>query len=206
MLKQEYFILSCKGSLTVQFLLGFILILSFVMLFSVMTFTLAVSEVTQYVTYAASRNLFLSHIYKTNQHQAAVDTYNALVSSLHLKKFFKPDLFRITEASDLSVEGLGLNRDFPVSGGEPNLFYGVWTKFIPKVLEVDTIWGGAEENEDFFKTVIGSYLGREPSANECKTFEKNRWKLIKDKIGSISSAVDPAGSYQIFIHGDDNGC
>ena len=57
---QTPFGLSCRGSLTVQFLLGFILILSFVMLFSAMTLTLAVSGVTQYMTYSASRVLFLS--------------------------------------------------------------------------------------------------------------------------------------------------
>jgi hypothetical protein len=199
------FIFSCKGSLTVQFLLGFILILSFVMLFSVMTFALAVSEVTQYITYAASRDLFLSHGSIGDQRAAAIDRYRALVESIHLKKFFQPDLFRITPASDLSGEGLGLNRRFPVSSGEPNLFYGVWTKFIPKVLEVDTIWGGAEENEAFFETTIGSYLGREPTITECEQFNKKRWELISNKIGSIPSARDPAGAYQETVY-HDNGC
>ncbi len=201
-MNQKRFIFSCRGSLTVQFLLGFILILSFVMLFSVMTFTLAVTEVTQYITYAASRDLFLSHGSKGYQRQAAMEKYNDLVSSLHLNKFFKPDLFRITEASDLSGEGLGLNRSFPPASGAPNLFYGVWTKFIPKVLEVDTIWGGTEENEAFFETTIGSYLGREPTITECEQFNNKRWELILDKHGSIpvSSATI---SYQPF---HDNGC
>lgn len=201
----KLFIFSCKGSLTVQFLLGFILILSFVMLFSVMTFALAVSEVTQYITYAASRDLFLSHGSIAYQREAAEKRYKALVEeNIHLKKFFKPDLFRVTPSSDLSAEGLGLNRRFPVSGGEPNLFYGVWTKFIPKVLEVDTIWGEAEENEAFFETTIGSYLGREPTITECEQFNNKRWELISDKISRCSvCAVDPATGYKAF---HDNGC
>ena len=200
---QKYFILSCKGSLTVQFLLGFILILSFVMLFTVMTFTLAVSEVTQYITYSASRALFLSHGSKAYQQKAAMDRYDALISSPHLSKFFQTNLFEITQASDLSSEGLGLNRRFSVSSGEPNMFYGVWTKFIPKVLELDTLWGSTEEDAAFFETVVGSYLGREPTITECEQFNQKRWDFISDEHGGIPSAVDPSGHYKVF---HDNGC
>ena len=133
-----------------------------------------------------------------------MDRYRALTESAHLKKFFNPDLFRITPASDLSAGGLGLNGNFNVSSGKPNLFYGVWTKFIPKVLEVETIWGGTKEREIFFETTIGSYLGREPTMKECERFNDKRWELISDKIGRCSDcAVDPATRYQPF---HDNGC
>ena len=59
LIKSKRFISSSKGSLTVQFLLGFVLILSFMVIFGAMTLTLAVASITQYITYASSRALFL---------------------------------------------------------------------------------------------------------------------------------------------------
>ena len=213
-MKPARFILSCKGNLTVQFLLGFMLILVFVMLFTLMSFTLAVSEITQYVTYAASRSLFLGDGTKGHQQNAARDKYENLISNPPLDKFFRPNMFQIAEPSELRPPDnfLGLNRRFPPTSGAPNLFYGVWTKFIPKVLELDTPWGSTEEDATFFETVVGSYLGREPSKTECEEFDKKRWEFILDIHGSIPEAANPYGDYNGYSDtGDleapsDNGC
>ena len=175
------------------------------MLFSLMTFTLSVSSITQYITYAASRSLFLGGGRRIDQRKLAREKYKALTQSPPFDRFFQADLFRIAAASDLETpdKGMGLNKSFTVSGGEPNLFYGVWTKFIPKVLEVDTVWGNTEEEENFFETAVGSYLGREPTMTECEEFNKKRWEFISRKHGVIPSAVDPSGFYEVF---HDNGC
>lgn len=213
MLSAKHF-LSCRGSLTVQFLLGFVLILIFVMLFSVMTFTLAVSEVTQYITYAASRALFLSSIDKDAQQAAANEKYDFLRRNPPFDKFFQADVIRIAEELSPGT-GLGLNRNFPVLGGDPNLFYGVWTQFVPKVLEVDTLWGSTEEEENFFETAVGSYLGRESTISECKKFIDERWNFIErrlSEIGSDFSSIrmgNPVRSYNGQKGKDnfyDNGC
>lgn len=204
-MKPARFILSCKGNLTVQFLLGFILVLVFVMLFSLMSFTLSVSEITQYVTYAASRSLFLGDGTKGHQQNAAREKYENLIGNPPLDKFFRPDMFQIAEPSELRPPDnfLGLNRRFPSTGGTPNLFYGVWTKFIPKVLELNTPWGSTEEDAAFFETVVGSYLGREPSRDECEKFNRNRWQLILDVHNGIPEAANSSGTYGVF---SDNGC
>lgn len=206
-LKKKHLIISRKGSLTVQFLLGFILILSFVMLFAAMTLTLAVSAVTQYITYAAARSLYLGHESKTYQYETAMEKYEMLMGKSAFERLFQPGLFKVKKASDLQKEnGLGINGEFSVTGSEPNLFFGVWTEFVPKVLEMETLWGDTEEEEAFFETAIGSYLGREPASDECKAFIKKRWKFISNKLGplSVSWANDPASSYK--EEDDDNGC
>ena len=208
LLSQKSSILSCRGSITVEFLLGFILILSFVMLFSVMTLTLAVSEITQYITYAASRALFLSDGRRDLQIKSAKDKYKELSTSQHFDKLFKPGLFKIKAHDALAKEnGFGYNGKFGFASDVPYLFYGVWTDFTPKVLEVDTLWGGTEEDEAFFKTSIGSYLGRESTLKECENFVKKRWERISREHGSIPSAVNPAvfynNNYSSYL---DNGC
>ena len=195
-------IMSRKGSLTVQFLFGFVLILSFVMLFAVMTLTLAVSGVTQYITYAASRTLSLGHISKGDQEQAARKKYKELMDKPSFSKLFKPGLFEVRRSGDLQPgNGLGLNTKFSVAGNVPNLFYGVWTKFVPKILEVDTLWGGTEEDAAFFETAIGSYLGREPTSEECQSFIQKRWDFIIRRHGNmnVQPAGNPAGSYQRVV-------
>ena len=207
---KNFFYLSCRGSLTVQFLLGFILILSFVLLFSAMTLTLTVSEITQYITYASSRTLFLGDGTKNIQQQNAREKYSYLVENQHLSKFFTGSnkLFEIEETGGdlMPGTGLGLNPQFSPSLEVPYLFYGVWTKFIPKILEVDTLWGSTEEEAAFFETVIGSYLGREPTKLECEEFIKKRWEFIATKQGSMipSPVVDPSSSYTEDF--GDNGC
>ena len=45
-----------RGFITIDFLFSLVLVLGFSALLFIMTFTLLVAEVTQYITYAAARN------------------------------------------------------------------------------------------------------------------------------------------------------
>ena len=190
----KIFILSGRGSLTVQFLLGFSLIIFFIMLFTAMTATLALSEVTQYITFASARALFLSHENKFKQEEAAQEKYKELKDIF--KVFFQGTAFKIEDEGNL-----GLQTAYPSSNTSPYLFYGVWTFFKPKLLVVNTLWGGTEEPESYFDATIGSYLGREPTQENCDTFNQKRGQFI------ISN--QPSSSYSfpnITPIGSDNGC
>lgn len=196
-------VLSCRGSLTVQFLLGFVLILTFIMLFASITLTLTTSEITQYITYTTSRHLFLSSGDINLQEEAANDKYLSLRNHAHLKKLFSKKLFIIKNNLEFD-NGLGINKRFQTNTDIPNLFYGAWTDFTPKILEVDTLWGSTEEKQSFFKTTIGSYLGREPSIQECQNFVQKRWDLIRQKHQSYGGQyISPHSKYKVFM---DNGC
>ena len=171
---------SSKGSLTIQFMFGFVLVMCFILIFLNITLTLVASEITQYITYAASRSLFLAHGDEAAQERSAREKYLELTNKPHIKKFLGGGkVFEI--ASDLGSDNLGVNTSFSVSSinQEPNLFYGVWTDFTPKMLDVEMPWGSVDEEDAFFKTVIGSYLGREPSHTECLEFFEKRWEFIK---------------------------
>lgn len=188
-LKKTANILGCKGSLTVQFLLGFVLILSFMSLFFMMTITLAVSEVIQYITFSSSRELFLGNRDKEEQVQKAKNKYQSLTQDKFNFNLNNNNLIKITKVSDMDLSGnnyIGLNQNFVVAAGKPNLFYGVWADFTPKILSVNTLWGSTDPGQDpntYFKTTIGSYLGREPSQEECRNFNKERWNKIKQLHG-----------------------
>ena len=189
---------SSKGSLTIQFMFGFVLVMCFILIFLNITLTLVASEITQYITYASSRSLFLAHGDESAQEDQAREKYLELTNKPHIKKFLGGGkVFEIA-----SVPDLGINTSFSSSINEkPNLFYGVWTDFTPKMLDVKTPWGSVDEEDSFFQTVIGSYLGREPSHSECKDFFKKRWEFIK--------SIHNRSSYNLpttWFTESDNGC
>lgn len=193
---------SSQGSLTIQFMFGFVLVMCFILIFLNITLTLVASEITQYITYAASRSLFLAHGDEQAQETSAREKYLELTNKPHIKKFLGGGkVFEI--ASDLGPDNLGVNRSFqvPSINVEPNLFYGVWTDFTPKMLDVETPWGSVDEEDSFFKTVIGSYLGREPSYTECKDFFRRKWEFIKSLHGRSSYHFPSAWPVE-----SDNGC
>ncbi len=171
---------SSKGSLTVQFVLGFALVWGFIALFAVMCFTLAVSSITQYITFASAHALFLGDGDLTAQKDAAFETYKDLKNKFRNQEgagIFSPDVIDIYQEQELLDMGLGLNTAFQVT--KPNLFYGAWTKFVPKVLKINTFFGDSGKDDNFFKTTIGSYLGREPTMEECDLFfDQERSKKI----------------------------
>lgn len=196
--------LSNRGSLTVQFVFGFALVWGFIALFSVMVFTLAMSSITQYITFASARALFLGTKDFEKQKTAAGEKYDKVKDKFmngNKLKLFSPDVIEINRKEEL---GLGLNPAFNAS--KPNLFYGVWTTFSPKVLTVKTFFGDTEEDNTFFATDIGSYLGREPTIAECKSFDKGRWLEIKRLHGNnkFHPTAAPLPSNKIMVF--DNGC
>ncbi len=206
MKKQErqrslHLLFSQKGSLTVQFIFAFMLVFGFIICFFYLSLTLVVGELVQYATYSSSRYLSLSHERVEEQRSASQIKYNTLLFGGGI---FKSGFFGAIDADDKPFNlqrniqnsaGLGLNSALPGMQMGRNLFYGVWTEFQPKGLSLKVpFWGdsvqGSEPN--LFDSVIGSYLGREPSQQECENFAKDRWRMIKRVI---SSSPSPPGGY-----------
>ena len=204
--------LSRRGSLTIQFLIGFVLILGFSMMFFMMTVTLAVSEIAQYITYSSARALFLSSDKELTQKANARAKYEALAGG-PFKSLFRPNqgdkpLFEIANNLQGEDGGLGINELLWGRGEgqaqRPNLFYGVWTKFIPHALQIKPLWGSVEaEEEGFFETNIGSYLGREPSFEEVRQFNFARMKVIM--IKHPQPYPDRSVVERSYIPNEDNG-
>ena len=206
-----------KGSLTVQFIFSFMLVFGFIIGFFYLSLTLVVGELVQYATYSSSRYLSLSHMTVTQQKTASQMKYNQLLfgGGIFRSGFFgninadnKP--FNLTSPSQISAN-IGLNETpgMPGEQSERNLFYGVWTEFQPKGLSLKVpFWGESVQGaqQGLFDSVIGSYLGREPSWEECVKFANVRWSMIEQVTspsppGGYSGNVSGVMSFQF-----DNGC
>ena len=199
-------VLSSKGSLAVQFLFGWVLIMGFVFIFGALSLTLMAGETVQYITYSTARWYSLGSDFYFRQNNQAKAKYAALKKAGNLKKLLSGQLFEISPEPNL-----GLNPRFRPSAGRPYLFVGAWTSFNAKLLDIDIpLWGGktSADNPAGFQTQIGSYLGREPTIEECREFNKKRWKWIeavhKTKFrGVFQPKVNPARYYRSAA---DNGC
>ena len=217
-----YLLRSQKGSLTVQFIFAFMLVFGFIIGFFYLSLTLVIGELVQYATYSSSRYLSLSHQDLHKQQLESQAKYNQL---LFEGGIFKSGFFGNIDADDKPFNlqkpsGIGLNSVLPSIPGMykgRNLFYGVWTKFQPKGLSLKVpFWGESVQGaqHDWFESVIGSYLGREPSQKECEDFAVDRWKMIKEVI----SPSLPGGGYsgtgnsiyytykEMVVKQYDNGC
>ena len=207
---------SQKGFLTLQFMMGFVLVAFFMMLFAALSLTLAVSEMVQYMTFSASRALFLGHGTLEKQESQAREKYRALKTSPGFGAFFQERLGWFVITDDLQRDqSMGLNTHFAVEDGSPHLFFGVWTPFQARMLALENPFFGTttEDTQTAFQTRIGSYLGREPSVRECESFNSKRWEALSRLHGwppsvSLPQGADPQGSYRQAwdrLKGD-NGC
>ena len=211
-------ILNQKGSLALQFSIGFMLVMALIMVLFYLSLTLVVAELVQYSVYSSSRYLFLGDVNEDAQKTAAKERYITLLrsdsgifktgfwgDSNSTKMFFIPEQITPSFNTNMPYEGLPPLISTPDSQFNP--FYGVWINFVPNVLKFDSFWFGEtteEQPETKFKTTIGSYLGREPSKTECEAFFANRKSEI---FGFITSRPTGAPTISHFTAPvSDNGC
>lgn len=194
-----------SGFITVDFLFAFVLILGFSAVLFALTFTLTVVEVAQYSTFAAARIYLAGHKSETIQRQVAANKFNELTTKNRVfAPLFKNGWYKVQEEpwiGDIS----NYMSDYATS--EFNAFWGAATTFNAPILQFQIpLFGSTDPNDKGFKTTIGSYLGREPSAQECTAFAKNRWigiRALRVSGGvSYQTNTTPAG-FTAFI---DDGC
>ena len=196
------------------------LVFGFIIGFFYLSLTLVVGELVQYATYSSSRYLSLSNETVTGTKRASQIKYNKLLSGGGI---FKSGFFGDIDADDkpfnlqkqLNQSHQGVNLSLPGMWRGRNLFYGVWTEFQPKGLSLKVpFWGDSVQGSEdgLFDSVIGSYLGREPSQEECIIFAKARWRMIRDDIIRPSLPGGYSGSGGLPTYGFnnnsryDNGC
>ena len=201
-----------KGTLTLQFLFGFLIMIAFMVGFGAFTLVLTLSEVTQYITFSSSRQLFLSHQNVEVQRQMAQDKFENLKNHNVLKAFYGGPKPFVGIAEKLEEDNVGVHPEYKTQGdgNEVNFFYGVWTVFNAKILNLRLPFLGdtSGDNPDFFSANIGSYIGREPSVEECQAQSKKRWEWILELHGNMPG-VDINATKTSYSGVDglwDNGC
>jgi hypothetical protein len=201
-----------RGMITVDFLFAIVLILGFASLLFVLMFTLSVASVTQYITFAAARNYVVAHIDQASQEKRAVAKYKELISNSVFKPLYANGWYQIDAEPNVGdhvkiIPGYGGAR----TGGKVNEFWGVGTRFVAKVLDFHVPFFGATAPDSDgtgsgFKTYMGSYLGREPSADECIKFTAARWTAIRNLEVSGGSSYSTGTSDQGYYPMTDDGC
>lgn len=153
-----------KGFISVDFMFTFVAVILLTLFLVMLTVSLCLMEVTQYITYAAAREYFVSHQSRDAQQSKSIARFNELNS-----RFFPPSIspswFSIEKFPDFILQNPN------ETARDRYLFIGLRAKFISKVLKINSPLFGS--GDDDFEAELGSYLGREVSTEECQSFFKN---------------------------------
>jgi len=189
-----------KGSLTIDFLLASVLIMGVTGILFALSFTLTVVEITQYIAFATSRNYTAAHFNEESQENMAQNKYEQLTQETSWRNLYKKDGWFL-------IKHLGTKdyRDEYSSGREYNndRFWGTKIELESKVLDFQIpFYGSTNPEDEKFTMNINSFLGREPTSEECTNFVEERLSRIV-ALDSKYNAVDPNENYARIY---DNGC
>lgn len=199
-----------RGLITVDFLFSLVLILGFTGLLFVVSFSLSVASVTQYITFAAARNYVPGHLNREQQEKRAQEKYQELISNPVFKPLYANGWYMVDAQAKVG-DHTQIVSEYQQPGRDINKFWGVGTTFVAKVLDFRIPFFGSTNPEgdgtgSEFKTYIGSYVGREPTAAECIEFTAARWEAIRRLAvsgGASYSTGTGAGGYYPMT---DDGC
>ena len=181
-----------KGFVTLPFLIAFVIVMFLILSFFRLTLTLTYSGVVQYITYASARRLSLGDMDKSAQIAKGKEKYSRL----------KSKLLKTGAWFEVSDPKMGFRDDYTETGHR-QLFYGVSVSFTSNLISF-RIPFLAEDGDQGLTAVIGSYLGRDPSKQECdEEFNGKR----KERLESLIQGNYPTVSVNI-LHSvaSDNGC
>lgn len=203
--------LNQRGVITVDFLFSIVLVLGFSGLLFVLSFTLSIASVTQYVTFAAARNYAVAHVDKETQEARAQAKYTELLNNSVLKPLYTNGWYAVD--AQLSIgDQTKFVPGWEAAIGGVNEFWGVGTNFTAKVLDFHIPFFGSTTPDDGgpkgqgFKTYLSSMLGREPTEAECIEFTAARWEAIRGLAVSNGVAYSQGTSTTGYYPMTDDGC
>lgn len=201
-----------RGVITVDFLFAIVLILGMSSLMFVLTFSLSIASLVQYITYAAARNYTVAHIDRDQQEARAQAKYQELIGNPVIKPLLTNGWFSVDEQitiGDLTQVVPGWQE----VAGDANEFWGAGTTFTAKVLDFQIPFFGSTTPDDAdgqkgssFKTFLSSMLGREPTEAECIEFTINRWNAIRNLQVNSGAAYSAGTSANGYYPMTDDGC
>lgn len=200
-----------SGLITVDFIFSMVLILGLSGLLFVLSFTLSMASITQYVTFSAARNYFAAHLTEEAQILRGQSKYQELSQNPVLKPLFTNGWFKIDGQATIG-DHTQVVPEYQQAAQGVNKFWGAGVNFVASVLDFNIPFFGStapdgDGSGSGFKTYIGSYLGREPSTQECLAFAAQRWSAIrnlKSSSGTANYGMASDGG-RFYIQADD-GC
>ncbi len=204
-----------SGFITLDFIFAFVLVMGFSALLFALSMTLTTIEITQYITFAAAKNYSAGHVNVILQERAARLKYKELIESPVFAPLYTNGWFEISRNEGLMVGNMAavFPEYAPPTPDQPNLFYGVGTPFIARMLDFHIPFFGSttetgDGNGGGFKTFIGSYLSREIANDEClRLFNQRRWEKIRNlPVSGASSYSTSTPGPEAYVVISDNGC
>src|ERR1700761_4302146 len=86
-----------NGQMTIDFIFGLVLMAGFAAVLFALSFTLSVSEIAQYITFATARNYYAANFAPQDQVTAAKAKYAALVGNKAIKPLFQGTWFSLSK-------------------------------------------------------------------------------------------------------------
>lgn len=199
-----------RGIITVDFMFSIVLILGFASLLFVLTFTLSIASVTQYVTYATAHNYSTAHIDLKAQEARGQMKYLELLGNPVLKPLYTNGWYKVDAQPFLGDLTKAVPGWADATGGV-NEFWGAGTSFTAAILDFKVPFFGSTNPEgdgtgSGFKTFLSSNLGREPTEAECIQFTAARWAAIRNLQVSGGASYSTGTSANGYYPMTDDGC
>lgn len=208
-----------RGILTVDYLFAFFLVSGFSLIIITFSVTMSTVEVVQYMTFASARNYFAGNVNEEAQKESARRKFFTLKSNAAFGPLLNNGWFSVPDESfivdynipDKYSQYAGYSPS--AEGAERNVFHGVAVSLVASILNFSVPFFGStaptQTNDDAppgYFTNITSFLGREPSFDECLSFSEQRWEQIQKldvPFGAPYSQANSVGGYVVM---NDNGC
>ena len=188
-----------KGAVTTDFIFAMVMVAGVSFVLMALTFSLAAVEVAQYVTFATSRVYFGAHKDKATQQALAQTKFNNIVKKGGIGRVLK------NQGQWFELKFVGAD-DFSQQYGstiDSDIFEGAQTDFNAKVLNIRIPFFGSTNDAGIdsggFTARLNSYIGREPTQEECSQFNSQR-------LQGLSSLGYSPSLTNAYVEISDNGC
>lgn len=192
---------SQKGILTIDFMFSFAMVIGLFQVFYLISYTLMVAQVSQYIAFASSRLYFAGHIDESSQQRLAEQKFKDLKENSSVSSFYR-------SAFVLNNFQAG-EFNYPVGDAFRQSFVGVRIDYESKILNFNVPFLGRTDTElegQGFKATVGSYLYREPTSEECFSFNSDRARAILRLNPKFNQAVSHGFDKEAMGLYADNGC
>jgi hypothetical protein len=204
-----------KGMISLDYLVALVLVGGFSLLIFALSFSLSMVEVVQYMTFASARTFYAGNMDPNTQIQAGNKKFMALVNDRTFKPLFKNGWFTLDLPATVGSIKTSSKAELSQYKNQPddlNLFHGTAVGLTLNVLDIKvpffgaTSTGGQNGKQKEFSAIVGSYLGRETSFQECENFMIDRFKAIQSLQNKEGAApYSQVKSVYVYIPSD-NGC
>ncbi|MEC9283478.1 MAG: hypothetical protein VX642_12245 [Bdellovibrionota bacterium] len=167
-----------SGSIAVDFTFGLTLAIVSMGVFFAISLTLSMVELTQYVAFATSRTYHAGHLSQATQAARGDKKLRNLLSTEPFKTMLKESGWFEVKVEDSALGNYATEFNAADPRGR-DIFEGAKLTFTADILDMSfPIIGGNSDGP--FTTNVFSFLGREPSTQECmENFFKQKTNLIQ---------------------------